>query len=257
MLANYQYFRGVAESVQWDETTLDLAEDARAWPGLDPADRDSVLGLLAGFAVADTSVADQLEPFATAASDADAAECFRAQAVDVARHARFFDRVAAEVAGVPGSSPPERLVKLRALLPQSFLELFEVRLPTMARDLGAGVEDLRTAVGLYHMILEGVVLSEGQLAFLDLLNRVGTLPGLRTGVELVHRDMRWHIGFGARCLQDVAVDPRAVARIVAEGNAAARAWGEAIGDEYVMRMTTLLSRRLRAIGLMPKESRRG
>ena len=50
------------------------------------------------------------------------------------------------------------------------------------------------------MILEGVVFTAGQLALLDLLD--DRLPGLQRGTELVLRDERWHVGFGARCLAD-------------------------------------------------------
>ena len=54
----------------------------------------------------------------------------------------------------------------------------------------AGVE----AVGVYHMVLEGVVFTAGQLALLELVD--DRLPGLREGTELVLRDERWHVGFG-------------------------------------------------------------
>jgi ribonucleoside-diphosphate reductase beta chain len=254
-LAGYPYFLDVAASVQWDDAALDLTADALAWPHLPPDDLDAVLRLVAGFCVAEASVAAELQPFGLAAADPRAAACFRAQAVDEARHARFFDRVAAEVTQVPGAGPAERRAVLRRLVPRPFLELFEDRLPAMARDLAGGTQDLQAAVGLYHMVLEGVVLIAGQFALLDLLDRVAALPGVRRGVELVHRDERWHIGFGARCLQDLQVSPDAAARILAEGEAAAQAWGEAVGADHTTRIATLHRRRLRAVGLIRRERR--
>jgi ribonucleoside-diphosphate reductase beta chain len=252
-LAGYSYFLDVAAKVQWDEAALDLGADARAWPSLPNCDQTKVLRLVAGFCVAEASVASELEPFDAAATDPRAAACFRAQARDEARHARFFDRVAAEVAGVPGTTPEERRAVMRTLLPRPFVELFEVRLPAMARDLANGIEGLRAAVGLYHMVLEGVVLIGGQFALLDLLDRVAVLPTVREGVALVHRDERWHIGFGARCLQDLHIEPEATARLLAEGQAAATAWGDIVGDEYAQRVATLHRRRLRATGLLPRQ----
>ena len=59
------------------------------------------------------------------------------------------------------------------MLSPEFLALFEVRLPVAASSAPG------EAVGLYHMVLEGVVFTAGQLALLDLLD--DRLPGLRSG----------------------------------------------------------------------------
>ena len=83
-----------------------------------------------------------------------------------------------------------------------FVEIFERRLPEAAAQ--AGVE----AVGLYHMVLEGVVFTAGQYALLEILDK-DALPGLYEGMELVLRDEKWHIGFGTRCLNDAQLsEPR-------------------------------------------------
>ena len=91
-----------------------------------------------------------------------------------------------------------------------------MRLPEAARR--AGVE----AVGVYHMVLEGVVFTAGQLALLELVD--DRLPGLRAGTELVLRDERWHVGFGTRCLLDAGLDADAEAAILEEGERAAAVW---------------------------------
>jgi ribonucleoside-diphosphate reductase beta chain len=215
VFASYEHFLDIAASVQWDERSISLRADARAWPQV----ADARLGeLVAGFCVGEAGVAEHLAPFA----DGQAAACFAAQARDEERHARFFARYAAAI----GMRDP------RAHVSRDFLELFEVRLPEAVA--GAPGE----AVGLYHMVLEGVVFTAGQLALLDRLD--DWLPGLRQGAELVLRDERWHVGFGARCLADLDYDEAA---ILEEGERAAALWA----PEHAGRVTDGLRSRLRAV----------
>jgi ribonucleoside-diphosphate reductase beta chain len=172
------------------------------------------------------------------------AACLTAQDVDEERHARFFDRVAAEVAGVTGLTAVERRAALRPLLPPDLADLLDNRLPDA---------DPALATGLYHLVLEGVVLSAGQLALLESLDRLdGALPGLRAGLDLVMRDERWHLGFGVRCLQDLAPGPEAAGRLLAEGERVAGAWADVVGAHVVDRVASLHRRRLRAAGLLAR-----
>jgi ribonucleoside-diphosphate reductase beta chain len=215
VFASYEHFLGIAASVQWDERAISLRADAQAWPTVADA---RLASLVAGFCVGEAGVAEHLSVFASGP----AAACFEAQVRDEERHARFFARYAAAV----GLGDP------RSLVSQAFLELFEVRLPA------AVAEAPGEAVGLYHMVLEGVVFTAGQLALLDLVD--DRLPGLRAGVELVLRDERWHVGFGARCLADLDYDEAA---ILAEGERAAALWA----PEHAGRVMDGLRSRLRAV----------
>ena len=133
---------------------------------------------------------------------------FFLQRRDEQRHAMLFDRIAAEVLGLPGDTPAERRAAARAHVPPALLELFEERLPAMAAELAAGRTGLSEGVSLYHMLLEGVVFDAGQHALLDDLAD-GALPGVREGVERVERDERWHVGFGLRCLIETRPSARA------------------------------------------------
>jgi ribonucleoside-diphosphate reductase beta chain len=216
VFASYEHFLDIAASVQWDEREISLRADARAWPRVADA---RLTELVAGFCLGEAGVAEHLAAFA----DGPAAACFAAQQRDEERHARFFARYAAAV----GLDDP------RAHVSDAFRELFEIRLPEATR--GAPGE----AVGLYHMVLEGVVFTAGQLVLLDLLEDL-PLPGLRQGVELVLRDERWHVGFGARCLADLDYDEAA---ILAEGEQAAALWA----PEYAERVMNGLRSRLRAV----------
>jgi len=215
VFASYEHFLDIAASVQWDEREIPLRADAQAWPRVADA---RLTELVAGFCVGEAGVAEHLAAFA----DGPAAACFAAQQRDEERHARFFARYARAV----GLDDP------RAHLSAQFRELFEVRLPEAVA--GAPGE----AVGLYHMILEGVVFTAGKLALLDLVD--DRLPGLKAGTELVLRDERWHVGFGARCLADLDYDEAA---ILAEGERAAALWA----PEYAGRVIDGLRSRLRAV----------
>jgi len=225
VIAGYEHFLRIADRVQWDEADIDLSADALAWPA---AGDERVAELIAGFCVGEAGVAEHLAPFLPAASPA-AARCFAAQERDERRHARFVARAAREVLG--GGDP-------RALLSPDFLELFEVRLPEAA---AAAARDLGDAVGLYHMVLEGVVFTAGQYALLERLDP--RLPGLRQGTELVLRDERWHVGFGTRCLADADLSDDHVAAILDEGERAAAVWA----PEYAERVVNGLRSRLRAV----------
>jgi ribonucleoside-diphosphate reductase beta chain len=105
MFTRYDTFVILAETLQWDEAAIDFAADKAAWPALGDQENVRLLGLIAGFCIAEAAVSGHLGSFQAAACDEWVAACFRAQARDEFRHARFFDRVAAEVAAVPGDDP--------------------------------------------------------------------------------------------------------------------------------------------------------
>ncbi|MDD7919077.1 ribonucleotide-diphosphate reductase subunit beta [Actinomycetospora callitridis] len=251
MITGYGHFAQLAESLQWDETTIDLSTDIESWTKLEDSEYDQILGLIAGFCIGETSVATHLTSFRGAASTDDMmAEVFAAQARDEARHARFFDRVVSEVVGVPGKNLNERLEVLRERVSPDLLELFEERLPAIARGLADSDEELTTAVGLYHMILEGVVLTAGQHALLDALEKLSVpMPGMRKGMELVLRDERWHIGFGSRVIQSADLVDNDLEKILNEGSKAAWAWGDLISSKDIEKVDQLHKRRLKSVGI--------
>ncbi len=250
MITGYGHFVQLAESLQWDEKNIDFSSDRDAWPTLADAESDRLLGLIAGFVIAETAVSGTIGVYETAASDDSMAATFRAQARDEARHARFFDLVAADVAGVPGATPAERRDVLRSRVDPELVELFEERLPATARRLAEDHDGLPSAVGLYHMVIEGVVLMAGQHAMLDTLEGLSIgLPGLRKGMELVLRDERWHIGFGSRVVQSADISREAAESLLARGEASARAWGDLITPVAIETAVKQHRRRLKATGV--------
>jgi ribonucleoside-diphosphate reductase beta chain len=248
MFARLSSFSHIVARLQWDATAIDLGRDARAWPGLPTARRRRLTTLLAGFCVAEDAVSEHLAPFAEATDDTLEAWVFFLQRRDEERHALLFDRIAAEVLRMPGTTPAERRAAARAHVPAGVLELFEVRLPALAAELAAGRSGLDDGVSLYHMVLEGIVFAAGQRALLDDLAD-GALPGVREGVEHVDLDERWHIGFGLRCLIEAQPSPDLIHDLLAGAEHAAAAWGDAVPPATRERAVRMSARRLAIAGL--------
>ena len=228
------YFSKIVARRQWNPTAIDFAPDTDAWSGLSDERRGRLTTLLAGFRVAEDAVAEHLDPFAAVARESSLASAeslmawvFFLQRRDEERHTLFFDRVAAEVLGLPGATPAERRAAARSHVPAPVLELFEERLPAMAAELAAGATGLAEGVGLYHMVLEGIVFDAGQHALLDELAD-GALPGVRKGVERVELDERWHVGFGLRCLVEAQPSTELIEDLLARAEEAAASWGDAV-----------------------------
>jgi ribonucleoside-diphosphate reductase beta chain len=240
----------IVAKLQWEPTAIDLTADAEAWRELPAERRQRLTTLLAGFRVAEDAVAEHLTPFADRAEHVDTMMMwiFFLQRRDEDRHTVFFDRVAAEVLKLPGDTPAERLAAARERVPEALLELFEVRLPTIAAELAAGRAGILDGVRLYHMVLEGAVFSAGQRALLDDLTD-GALPGVREGVEHVELDERWHVGFGVRCLIEAADPDVLLDHVLNHAAQAAAAWGDAVPEATREYAVNLCRRRLSLAGL--------
>jgi ribonucleoside-diphosphate reductase beta chain len=237
------FFSRLVARLQWDARAIDLAPDARAWPELADDRRDRLTTLLAGFRVAEDAVAEHIAPFGEAANNSLVAWVLYLQRRDEQRHAVMFDRIAAEVLKLPGDTADERLEAAREHAPAGVLELFEERLPAMAGELAAGRTGVDAGIGLYHMILEGIVLLAGQHALVADLED-GAMPGVLEGVERVERDERWHIGFGLRCLIDAQPAPELIDNVLAMAEDASGAWGDAVPTEILETVVPMCRRRL-------------
>jgi ribonucleoside-diphosphate reductase beta chain len=230
MFPRLSAYSQIVARLQWEPDGIDLASDTGAWAGLADERRRRLTTLLAGFCVAENAVAEHLTPFADAAEHVDSMMMwiFFLQRRDEERHALFFDRIAAEVLGLPGNTPAERRTAARGLVPAALLDLFEVKLPAVAAELAAGRAGILDGVRLYHMVLEGAVFSAGQRALLDDLED-GALPGTREGVTHVELDERWHVGFGVRCLiEGQREGDLQLEGALARATEAAAAWGDAV-----------------------------
>jgi ribonucleoside-diphosphate reductase beta chain len=251
-----QFFSKVVARLQWNPEAIDLTKDARAWPELPAERRRRLMTLFAGFCVAENAVSEHISPFADAAREATLASqeslmawVFFLQRRDEDRHALFFDRIAAEVLGLPGATPAERREAARPHVPPAVLELFEVRLPAMAAELAAGRTGLAEGVSLYHMVLEGIIFDAAHHALrIDLAD--GALPGVREGVERVELDERWHIGFGLRCLIEAQPSRDLLDDLLARAEDAAEAWGGVLTPATREHIADISHHRLAAVGLI-------
>jgi ribonucleoside-diphosphate reductase beta chain len=174
---------------------------------------------------------------------------FFLQRRDEERHARFFDRVAGEVLGLPGESPDERRAAARAEAPPAMVAFFEERLPALAAEIAAGRKGLSEGISLYHMLLEGVVFDAGQRTLLDDLSD-GALPGVHEGVRRVQLDERWHIGFGLRCLIETQPPPELLEDLLGRAEEAAEAWGDAVPAVMRRECANRVAHRLHVAGLI-------
>ena len=250
------FFSRLVARLQWNPAAIDLAPDAREWQELPDERRGRLLGLLAGFCVAEDAVAEQLTPYADAARQATLmsqeslmAWVFFLQRRDEQRHAALFDRIGAEVLALPGADSAERRAAAREYVPAAFLELFEERLPALAAEIAAGRSGLAQGVSLYHMILEGVVFDAGQKVLLDDLAD-GALPGVRQGIERVERDERWHVGFGLRCLIETEPTSEQLDDLLQRAAEAATVWGDAVPAATCEQSARKVAHRLHAAQLI-------
>jgi ribonucleoside-diphosphate reductase beta chain len=237
------FFSRVVAKLQWDPEAIDLKPDAEAWAGLRDERRERLTKILASFRIADNAVSEHLEPFGPAANNSLVAWVMFLQRRDEKRHATFFDRVAAEVLDLPGETKEERGAAARELAPPGIVELFEEELPAMSAEMAEGRIGLNEGIALYHMTLEGMVLSAGQRAILQDLED-GALPGVRRGVYHVELDERWHIGFGLRLLIDAKPPRELIDAILGRAEEAAAAWGDALPDEIRDMIVPMARRRM-------------
>ena len=250
------FFSKLVARLNWDPSAIDLTSDAREWPKLPDERRRRLKTLLAGFRVGDDLVSEHIRPFADAArqgtlmsQESLMAWVFFLQRRDEERHARLFDRIAAEVLGLPGATPEERRAAARSEAPPAMVELFEERLPAMAAEIAAGRKGLSEGVSLYHMLLEGVVFDAGQHTLLDDLAD-GALPGVYEGVRRVELDERWHIGFGLRCLIETQPSRELLEDLLARAEEAAEVWGDAVPAAMRRECAQKVAHRLHVSGLI-------
>jgi ribonucleoside-diphosphate reductase beta chain len=247
--AKLSTYSAIVARLQWNAEAIDLTADAGAWRELPGERRRRLRTLLCGFCVAEQAVAEHIEPFAGATDDTLLAWVLFLQRRDEARHARLFDRIAAEVLELGGDSHSERIAAAREHAPAPLLALFEGTLPALATELSRGEADLEQGVSLYHMLLEGVVFTAGQRALLADLED-GALPGVREGVTRVDLDERWHIGLGLRHLSRARPSADEVAALLSRAEQVAEVWGDAVPTATKRYAVTMCRRRLSAAGLL-------
>ena len=252
-LPQYEELLSISGRQQWDPEDVDLRQDRESWRRLPVAEREPLAALLGAFLVGESAVAREIRVFAAAPADPAAVASFVAQQGEEERHQRFFVRVHEEVLA---EAPDVSLARARGRAPPALVDLLEQRLPETTRGLVRSSGALPECAALYHGIVEGVVFLAGLAELRSRLDGRGALPGLREGVVRVHRDERWHVALGARVLADAGASLDPVSQL-ADGAAAAGAWGPLVSADVRDATVGGLRRRLRAAGVAPPQAHRG
>jgi len=211
------------EKGNWSASEIDFSQDKLDWQNrLEPIQREAAVWQYSLFFWGEDAVADTLSPYIEAAPREEQKYFLATQQVDEARHAVFFKRFMAEVAGIgSGRAAAEGLEAIRTKLTPGFRVIFN-RLDRMAEELHKDRSrvKLAEAVTLYHLLIEATLAQSGQHMITDYLKRMEVLPGFLAGMENVATDEQRHIAFGVKLIADLAREdervPAAVARILRE-----------------------------------------
>ncbi len=191
------------EESHWRATEIDFGRDRRDWEALGELQRRSMRWQFAMFFNGEDSVASNLSPYIDAAPTREQRYFLATQQVDEARHAVFFARFFDDVLGA-GGTVAESLRSCEVELSWGYRRTFE-RLDRMADELRVdrSLPKFAQAIVLYHVVVEAALAQSGQHFISDYLDRMGIMPGLRSGMEHVGRDEQRHIGFGVKALSEL------------------------------------------------------
>ncbi|HEY0632821.1 MAG TPA: ribonucleotide-diphosphate reductase subunit beta [Thermoleophilaceae bacterium] len=191
------------EDGQWNPFAVDLTNDQRQWPEMDPEDRGLVLWALSSLMVAEERITTKFGGLVLAYGSEEEATFLATQQVDEARHMQFYARFQDEVVADPAAIATH-VERARSQLSPAFSAVFDEalvraheRLLANPGDAGAKVDFVTT----YHLVIEGTL---GLTAFRFItryLEDQQLLPGFVEGYSRIHHDEHRHIGYGTWFLQ--------------------------------------------------------
>jgi ribonucleoside-diphosphate reductase beta chain len=191
------------ERQNWRIADLDMRGDSRAWQDLAGYARDGLETALSGFFVGEVAVVETLAPLAHHAPKKDFQFYICTQLADEARHVLFFQSYLNTVNPCGRYAPsdlhqPDRRSESLANLVERELEAAVKRVQCCPDD----IDSWYAAVGLYHLLVEGVLAITVLRSIRSTVQRLKSLPALLTGIENVTRDESRHITFGVIALRD-------------------------------------------------------
>ena len=193
------------EKGNWSATELDFTTDRTDWhERFSDLERRAALWNYSMFFHGEDSVTDNLSPYIDAAPREEQKYFLATQQVDEARHAVFFARFMREVVD-RGETVAGSLASTQPELTWGFRKTFE-KLDQVAENLrrDKSKPNLAASICMYHLIVEATLAQPGQHFIEGYVTERGILPGFREGMENVSRDEQRHIGFGVKCLSDLA-----------------------------------------------------
>ncbi len=255
------------EKQAWSAQEIDLGQDGKDWSEeLPERSRKRLKSVIAALIIGEYTAVELLGPIIGSAPDEDSLVFLGTQMSDESRHTVFVSRVAEEVLGMEGD--------LRGLLPQAWSLLSPASRAlngleaSISRELSDNPGDYGSwirAVTMFHLVTEGILALDGQRTLVHALDRVRSLPGVRTGFTAMTRDESRHIGFGMEALRtgvaeghsDEIVDvlEKAVPLAVhidapSHGGLEGSDWSTA--ERTARRLRSVTRRRLRLCGLEEK-----
>ena len=188
-----------------DDWTVD--RDPAQWSAMRPFARGEVLNIVAQLCVGEAVVEETLGPIVDAAPDEASRRYLRTQVEDESRHTRFFIKWCSAVGAF--DSDTDVLEGCRAAMPSTADHLLDHALRTEVRKLEEDPSDIRQwyrAVGLYHVLIEGVAELGAFHALRSMLKKLDCLPDLQEGLIRVVRDESRHVAFGVSALRQAVVN---------------------------------------------------
>ena len=205
------------ETQQWAVSDLDFSVDAVQWPNIPDAVRLALRRTMILFFVGEQIVTDTLAPVLHAAPREDERIFLATQIADEARHTVFFERFFAEVLEHQGGIRAA-MAEFRPRTRASYRRVFDVELINAIDACRLNPGDpiaFVNAIVTYHLVIEGYLALGGQRSILQLLRRVGLLPGFINGFTAVARDESRHIGFGVLALRRRVIENPELGRVIA------------------------------------------
>lgn len=187
----------------WNPCDIDLTQDQVEWLRFDEREQDVILRLVALFQAGEESVAVDLLPLigVIASERRLDEELYLASFLwEEAKHVEFMRRYLTEVCQASGD--------LHAYSTPSYEAIFGEALPTALQRLRTDSSPRAQAEAsvVYNMIVEGVLAETGYHAIFTTSDRLGILPGLRRGMELMMQDEARHIAYGVLLLSRLVAE---------------------------------------------------
>lgn len=187
----------------WDPMDLDFSQDREDWKRLNADEREALLNLTAVFLGGEESVTLDLLPLImTIAQEGRLEEeLFLTSFLwEEAKHVEAFRRFLDEV--------PDEAVDLSRFYSPSYRRLFDHELPEAMNRLRTDQSPVAQAIAsvTYNMIVEGTLAETGYHAYLQALERMDIMPGLRQLILHLNRDESRHIAYGLYLLTRLIED---------------------------------------------------
>jgi len=197
----------------WNPADIDFSQDKKDWEGLNDAQRDLLLRVVAHFAAGEEAVTMDLLPLIQVIAQEGRIEeelFLTTFLFEEAKHVDFFDRFLKEVCGGPQD--------LTAYASDDYKTIVYEALPAALNALRVdqSPKALAKASAVYNMVVEGMLAETGYHAFFTIMDKYNILPGQRQGIQKLKLDESRHIAYGVYLLSRLMCEEPEVWDVVEE-----------------------------------------